>query len=440
MTTAAAIVRHYRESHGDVWVFRDDTRAVVTDKVSAILVSRDDVTVGEVPLGMPGGIFTCFDMSGGAPTRDVDLRDLALRLTTATTDPYGIVRANGTRFGVEKVRAIVAVLLRAGVVHARATVNALGALVLVVPDVATLSLMRAGQGGPILQQGVEVLDLEPGEVAALASRLNAAEEERDGACLALMHRTAAMKEAQALANESMAAGLAECEHLRAELVTREKLLGLVEFMRGRLARAFGRPEMVWSEIMPAVEVLRREHTAALAAGSGGPIPQRNEERGGRIYSGGEALRLLDGATSARWWFDARTGNVMSSRASGDRVVCSLAGQRLNETDTADGQLIAAARDLVTSVAHHAERADIAEAKVADEETIARDVVFLRLLEHPLPWRVEHDWTYEVTAADGAIIAKCATAARAAAVVAIAERIRADLDAADAGRATQDGAA
>ena len=49
------------------------------------------------------------------------------------------------------------------------------------------------------------------------------------------------------------------------------------------------------------------------------------------------------------------------------------------------------------------------------------------LHHPLPWRVEQDWTHEVTAADGTIIAKCMTYDRAAAIVAMAQAIRADLD-------------
>jgi hypothetical protein len=58
---------------------------------------------------------------------------------------------------------------------------------------------------------------------------------------------------------------------------------------------------------------------------------------------------------------------------------------------------------------------------------ARDMVFHHLLHHPLPWRDEHDWTHEVTAADGTIIVKCMTAAQAAAVIAMAEEIRAELD-------------
>lgn len=63
--------------------------------------------------------------------------------------------------------------------------------------------------------------------------------------------------------------------------------------------------------------------------------------------------------------------------------------------------------------------------------VARDVVFRRMLEHPLPWHVERDWTHEVIAADGAIVAKCSGDARAAAVIALAERIRAELDATEA---------
>lgn len=51
-----------------------------------------------------------------------------------------------------------------------------------------------------------------------------------------------------------------------------------------------------------------------------------------------------------------------------------------------------------------------------------------LLDHPLPWRVERDWGYEVTAADGAIIAQCKTPERAEAVIALAEQIRSTLDA------------
>lgn len=63
----------------------------------------------------------------------------------------------------------------------------------------------------------------------------------------------------------------------------------------------------------------------------------------------------------------------------------------------------------------------------EQDQIARDMVSHYLIHHPLPWRVEHDWTHEVTAADGAIICKCMTHGRAMAVIALAEKIRAELD-------------
>ena len=68
--------------------------------------------------------------------------------------------------------------------------------------------------------------------------------------------------------------------------------------------------------------------------------------------------------------------------------------------------------------------------VINAETVqyfARDMVFQHLLNHPLPWRVEHDWTQEVTAADGTIIVKCMTREQAAAVIKMAEELRAELD-------------
>lgn len=68
------------------------------------------------------------------------------------------------------------------------------------------------------------------------------------------------------------------------------------------------------------------------------------------------------------------------------------------------------------------------------DRIAYDMVSHNLIQHPLPWRVERDWTHEVTAADGTIITKCMTADHAAAVIAMAEQIRADMDKAEPGDA------
>ncbi len=40
--------------------------------------------------------------------------------------------------------------------------------------------------------------------------------------------------------------------------------------------------------------------------------------------------------------------------------------------------------------------------------------------HPLPWRIEHDWTVEVHAADGCIVAKCQSDEEAESVIEWAE--------------------
>lgn len=45
-------------------------------------------------------------------------------------------------------------------------------------------------------------------------------------------------------------------------------------------------------------------------------------------------------------------------------------------------------------------------KFMDWKQIADELLFQQMQDHPLPWHIEHDWTYEVTAADGHIIAKC----------------------------------
>lgn len=39
-------------------------------------------------------------------------------------------------------------------------------------------------------------------------------------------------------------------------------------------------------------------------------------------------------------------------------------------------------------------------------TALEDIVKWQSLLHPTPWRVEQDWTHEVIAADGYIVAKC----------------------------------
>lgn len=50
------------------------------------------------------------------------------------------------------------------------------------------------------------------------------------------------------------------------------------------------------------------------------------------------------------------------------------------------------------------------------------LLFQQILINPLPWRVERDWTYEVTASNGAIIAKCQTYEEAVEIIKTAEKI------------------
>lgn len=61
-----------------------------------------------------------------------------------------------------------------------------------------------------------------------------------------------------------------------------------------------------------------------------------------------------------------------------------------------------------------------------KDRIIRQLVFDRLMVHKLPWRVEEDWTLEVTAANGAIIVKCQKWDEAIEIIRIAEQIEKDL--------------
>lgn len=56
------------------------------------------------------------------------------------------------------------------------------------------------------------------------------------------------------------------------------------------------------------------------------------------------------------------------------------------------------------------------------EEAARALVFHLVCEHPPPWRVEQDWSFEVIAADGHVVAKCSASQDAEAIVEIASAI------------------
>lgn len=64
--------------------------------------------------------------------------------------------------------------------------------------------------------------------------------------------------------------------------------------------------------------------------------------------------------------------------------------------------------------------------MTSDEKIARDLIWCQMLHHPLPWRIESDWTEEVTASDGHIVAKT-DHQTALAIIALAEQIQKELD-------------
>ena len=64
------------------------------------------------------------------------------------------------------------------------------------------------------------------------------------------------------------------------------------------------------------------------------------------------------------------------------------------------------------------------------EKMIRYLLFHQMLNNPLPWRVERDWAYEVTASNGAIVAKCQTHEEAEEIIQMAEKINKEIFADD----------
>ena len=61
------------------------------------------------------------------------------------------------------------------------------------------------------------------------------------------------------------------------------------------------------------------------------------------------------------------------------------------------------------------------------EQMVRYLLFHQILNNPLPWRVERDWSYEVIASNGCIIAKCKSHDEATEIVETAEKLRQEID-------------
>jgi len=58
--------------------------------------------------------------------------------------------------------------------------------------------------------------------------------------------------------------------------------------------------------------------------------------------------------------------------------------------------------------------------------VARRFILQELINHPLPWKAEWDWTCEVVAADGQTVAKCASSEEAEAVIKLANKIQREI--------------
>lgn len=61
------------------------------------------------------------------------------------------------------------------------------------------------------------------------------------------------------------------------------------------------------------------------------------------------------------------------------------------------------------------------------DRMARNLLLYQVISNPLPWRVERGWSYEVTASNGVIVAKCRTYADAEEIIIAAQSIRQELD-------------
>jgi len=64
------------------------------------------------------------------------------------------------------------------------------------------------------------------------------------------------------------------------------------------------------------------------------------------------------------------------------------------------------------------------------DRMTRNLLFHQLLNNPLPWKIDRDWTYEVVASNGSTIAKVQTPDEADEIIKAAEGIRKELDSID----------
>ena len=60
------------------------------------------------------------------------------------------------------------------------------------------------------------------------------------------------------------------------------------------------------------------------------------------------------------------------------------------------------------------------------DRITRLLLLHQIITNPLPWRIERDWTYEVIAHNGAVIAKCQNYEEAAIILDLANNLGREL--------------
>lgn len=81
--------------------------------------------------------------------------------------------------------------------------------------------------------------------------------------------------------------------------------------------------------------------------------------GERIYTAAEALALLEGATGGTWSAGKALQQPIVRTSHNGYVICAV--DNIGGTGAGDAIILAASKDLAASVAHHAARADKAEA-------------------------------------------------------------------------------
>lgn len=159
-----------------------------------------------------------------------------------------------------------------------------------------------------------------------------------------------------------------------------------------------------------------------------PIP---EDAAGAVRDAEEGLRRDLAASLELVQENVRLVRAQRDRMKGQRDDLRAIIRRLHDAVGCDSgephdQGACAVDGAEAAARDRAKLLDEVNAKIRELHALnaLRNVLDHAVISHPLPWRVEQDWTWEVTAADGAVVAKCQTCAEAQAVVSAAEAFHA----------------